>query len=97
MDNNKDVTRNTISGGRGVPQFCRYDPHRAALLDAARAKRGRTYRENRSLIVKDALDLFLKTEGLLPEDAPRLTELARNDDQGGADETDPPSPDRSVS
>ncbi len=72
------MSKKTVSGGRGEFTGCRYDPHRAALLEAARARRGRAYRDNKSLIVMDALDLLLKEDGLLPEDAPFLSEIKLN-------------------
>lgn len=62
----------TISGGRGAVEACRYDPYRAALLDALRNRRGGVYKSNRSLIVMEAIDRLLIAEGLLPEDAPLL-------------------------
>lgn len=77
MKSSGHVNRKAI---RAVLQACRYDPYRSRLLNEARAKKetetGRPYLANRSLIVHDALDLLLKAEGLLPPDAPLLSELA---------------------
>jgi len=79
MNHKRGVTdyasEKTLARGRAIPQACRYNPYRARLLDALRQRRGGAYIANRSLIVLDALDELLKSEGLLPEDAPRQSEL----------------------
>lgn len=57
------------------PQAAKYDAYRSLLLDELRRAKGPAYVANRSLVVMDALDLLLKREGLLPEDAPLLSEI----------------------
>ena len=70
-----EVVPQAMAEGQGVTQACRYNPYRSALLDAARASRGKEYQENRSLIVMDALDGLLRSDGLLPADARLQSEL----------------------
>jgi hypothetical protein len=65
----------TLSGGRGTPESCRYDPYRSALLDALRKRRGGPWKRNASLLVMEALDRLLMAEGLLPGDAPLMAEV----------------------
>lgn len=69
------TVESTTAPGKLIAWACRYDPFRSSLLDALRRRKGGPYDEIISLIVMDALDLILKTEGLLPADAPLFSEI----------------------
>lgn len=71
-----------------MPQGCRYDSFRSDLLDIVRARRAAktgvaAWKENRSLIVMEALDLLLRHEEMLTDDAPPYPEIVLQRKEGG--------------